>query len=75
MMTPMEHPPLAPTTKTGFGFEEIMRNPDYSRFMQLVCPVQLLRPRPPGQHRHGGGAGGASESRCRRRSGRGRLTE
>jgi hypothetical protein len=32
MKIPPEHSPLSPTTKTGFGFEEIMRNPDYSRF-------------------------------------------
>jgi hypothetical protein len=32
-MTPMQYHCVAATPKTGFGFEEIMRDPDYTRFM------------------------------------------
>ena len=44
MMTAMEYPPLAPATKTGFGFEEIMRNPDYSRFMNWYARFSFFAP-------------------------------
>ena len=33
MMTPMKYHPVAPVSDNSFGFEEIMRNPDYTRFM------------------------------------------
>ena len=47
MMTPMSTTPLAPATKTGFGFEEIMRNPDYSRFMNWYARFSFFAPSRP----------------------------
>jgi hypothetical protein len=33
MTNPTKRSPLAPGTRAGFGFEEIMRRPDHSRFI------------------------------------------
>ena len=44
MTTPWSTPLAAPATKTGFGFEEIMRNPDYSRFMNWYARFSFFAP-------------------------------
>jgi hypothetical protein len=42
MMTPMKHHPVTPAAKSGFGFEEIMGDPDYTRFMDWYGQFSLL---------------------------------
>ena len=46
MTTPMQHYPIAsaPVSKTGFGFDEIMRNPDYTHFMRWYAQFSYLAP-------------------------------
>ena len=44
MTTPMQPVASAPVSKTGFGFDEIMRNPDYTRFMSWYAQFSYLAP-------------------------------
>ena len=46
MTTPMQHHPIAsaPVSKTGFGFDEIMRNPDYTHFMSWYAQFSYIAP-------------------------------
>lgn len=41
MKSPIQHTRLVPSSTTGFGFEEIMRNPDYSRFTNWYARSSL----------------------------------
>jgi hypothetical protein len=39
-----QHHPVQPRRATGFGFEEVIRDPDYTRFMAWYRRSSLLAP-------------------------------
>jgi len=44
MMIDLQSHTSASSAKTGFGFEAIMRNPDYTRFTAWYARFSLLAP-------------------------------